>query len=336
MPGKKHQATVAGGEPSKLKVKKRGKKKTFLEKDHLYGILEKRNINRVKFGVDKVFDTWYGSNVYFNLDTLKLGCIEDDDDDDEHNNVDTNAAESIWLDTLYVCEYCFKYTDNNVKLMKHSQLCSFKRKAPGRIKYKSPEYTIRRVKGSKHKLFCQCLCLFTKLFLDNKSMFFRLDNYDFYILYETGSTKPMGFFSKDLVSYNQNNLACILVFPPYQRRNLGTLLIEFSYKLSKLDSIVSGPEVPLSPFGLISYLKVWSQLLCYHLLEGDLTTMGGISLKQLSSVTGLRINDIIMTLKHLNCIGDDNKIYLSILRTWMNKHGKNGFMVQDEYLLLDD
>ncbi|CAI4035600.1 hypothetical protein SMKI_13G2500 [Saccharomyces mikatae IFO 1815] len=302
------------------------------QKEMLYGILNERNIKQIQFGLSKRFPTWYGSAVYFDPETKRLGCSE------SKCQLSSASSERYWLDTLFVCEYCFKYTDDRTRFEAHVAFCPFQYRSPGKIKYKSPEYTIRRVKGSKHQLFCQCLCLFTKLYLDNKSMYFKVDHYEFYIVYETGSEKPMGFFSKDLVSYQQNNLACILIFPPYQRRGLGLLLIEFSYKLSQSEGVISGPEVPLSPFGLIGYLKYWSQILCWHLIEGDLAHFDKVTLEDLSIVTGMRVSDIILTLKHLNCIGENNQIYLQSLNTWLKTHGAKGnwFKLKDEYLLIDD
>ena len=399
----------AGNKGSKLPRKRKGKHKAYrMGEDALYGILDERNINQVQFGVDKRFQTWYGTNVYFDTATKKLGYLnssssagnsnsdsgvntpnnntsgttdpdelergrrrgtrnngvivhsnqdtvqtrddsrEGDDEEDDDDDDDDQEEPKIWLDTLYVCEYCFKYTDNEELLVAHADVCPFKlHTPPGRIKYKSPEYTIRRVKGAKHELFCQCLCLFTKLFLDNKSMYFKVDHYEFYILYETNKRKPLGFFFRDLLSYNQNNLACILVFPPYQRRQLGSLLIEFSYRLSRQANVVSGPELPLSPFGLISYLKYWSQIICWELIEGQLSEVDRASLQDVSEATGLRISDIIMTLKYLGCIGEKNQVHLQVLKDWLREHGRAGrdsfevynnstFMLQDEYLLLND
>lgn len=301
--------------------------------ENLYGILSERNIKQVQFGIDKEFATWYGSNAYFNPDGRQLGFIEEERSPTKKEN------SQYWLDTLYVCEYCFKYTDNDESFMTHEAHCPFKIKAPGRAKYKSPRYTIRRVKGSKHRLFCQCLCLFTKLFLDNKSMFFKVDHYEFYIVYETGGTKPMAFFSKDLVSYHQNNLACVLTFPPYQRLRLGSLLLEFSYALSRSDNLVSGPELPLSPFGLVTYLKYWSKVVCWEMVEGELAVFGKVSIETIATVTGIRVGDVILTLKYLDCLGDDNQIHLPVLRRHLKnleRNHKELFMLHDEYLLIDD
>ncbi|QLG72365.1 hypothetical protein HG535_0D00720 [Zygotorulaspora mrakii] len=309
-----------------------GKRMGKGEKDILYGILSERNIKHIQFGIDKRFPSWYGSNAYFNLETRLLGFKED------QRVVKKVERCQFWLDTLYICEYCFKYTDDEEQYIAHEANCKYKGRAPGKIMYKSPTYTIRRVKGSKHQLFCQCLCLFTKLFLDNKSMYFKVDHYEFYIVYETESTKPMGFFSKDLVSYQQNNLACILTFPPYQRRRLGSLLLEFSYELSKSEGILSGPELPLSPFGLISYLKYWSKVICYELTTGELANFGRLTLEDIATVSGMRIQDIILTLKYLNCLGESNDIYLTPLKNNLKKYGSKRndiFSLEEEYLLID-
>lgn len=306
------------------------------EDGDLYGILKKPNIREVQFGMDKRFPTWYGSAVYFSSDYKTLG-FKDPEELNSRLQVRDKDSDGFWLDTLCVCEYCFKYTDDELAFKSHIPNCPYKKKAPGRIKYKSPQYTIRRVKGSKHQLFCQCLCLFTKLFLDNKSMYFKVDHYEFYIIYETGSTKPMAFFSKDLLSYAKNNLACILTFPPYQRRRLGTLLIDFSYKLSIHEGILSGPEQPLSPFGLCSYLKYWSSVICWQLLEGDLSDKGKLTLSDIADVTGMRINDIIIALEHLNCLNNEKEISLAAVRAWARENATYDlFMLQDEYLFLDD
>ena len=358
IPYKRSTKTV--GRRGRLKGVKKAKKKPSIknnDEDQLYGILEKPNIDYVQFGVDKKFHTWYGTNVYFENGTRELGIrIENRPGTNEIGKKTIQSAvnkkenndqknEKMWLDTLYICEYCFKYTDEPERLKEHTEVCPYKDHLPGKIKYKSPQYTIRRVKGSKHKLFCQCLCLFTKLYLDNKSMYFKVDNYEFYVLYETDSNKPMGFFSKDLLSYQENNLACILVFPPYQRRQLGTLLIEFSYCVSRQQSIITGPELPLSPFGLICYLYYWSNLIAYELLDGQLSERASVSLKELSQATGIRVEDVTTTLTHLGCLDSNDNICIGTIREWSRNQkaakkrmiDANGqIMLDHEYLLIND
>lgn len=80
------------------------------------------------------------------------------------------------------------------------------------------------------QLYCQNLCLFGKLFIDHKYVFFETSGFLFYVLTEARPSfdHTFGFFSKEKISYNDYNLACIVTFPPFQKRGYGTLMIEFS------------------------------------------------------------------------------------------------------------
>ena len=52
----------------------------------------------------------------------------------------------------------------------------------------------------------------------------------------------VGFFSKEKMSWDNNNLACICVFPPWQKQGLAQVLIAASYELGRKDGRVGGPE----------------------------------------------------------------------------------------------
>lgn len=121
------------------------------------------------------------------------------------------------------------------------------------------------------------------MFIDHKYVFFETSGFLFYILTEGRPTfdHPLGFFSKEKISYNDYNLACIITFPPYQKRGFGSLMIEFSkhfpsalpesiaheptgYELSaRTQSLrrAGTPERPLSDLGLRGYLQFWTSVL---------------------------------------------------------------------------
>ena len=44
------------------------------------------------------------------------------------------------------------------------------------------------------------------------------------------------------MSWDNNNLACILVFPPWQKQGLGQILMGVSYEMSKREGRLGGPE----------------------------------------------------------------------------------------------
>lgn len=278
----------------------------------------------------------------------------------ENSNIDNNHNDDdYWLNELYVCEYCFKYTSNSHEMQQHRVVCSYNVARPkvGKLLYRDDHtpYLIREVRGFTDPLFCQNLCLFGKLFLDDKSVYYNIDHFNFYIVYGYDNDvnadpyteqhfKPMGFFSKEMLAYdNDNNLACICVFPPFQRRHLGSLLIEFLYALAHVTpgQYHSGPEFPLSPYGKVSYLRFWSKKLA-SVITSHFKPGLSFSLNDISDFTGFRKEDILLTLEYMKLLKKDLrgnvKLLLGNLQEWCTANNvdpnQEKSMMNTEYLLL--
>lgn len=169
------------------------------------------------------------------------------------------------------------------------------------------------------QLFCQNLSLFAKLFLDNKSVFFDVTGFNYFLLVytppppkpdDTGPPPPkqriVGFFSKEKLSWDNNNLACILVFPPWQRKGLGSILMGVSYEISRREGILGGPEKPISDLGKRGYRRFWAGEVARWILTLDPREDGEtvIDLEECSRATWIMQEDCLLSLREMGVAED--------------------------------
>lgn len=170
------------------------------------------------------------------------------------------------------------------------------------------------------QLFCQNLSLFAKLFLDNKSVFFDVTGFNYFLLVYTPPLKPTtgtteakrpppqitGFFSKEKMSWDNNNLACILIFPPWQRKGLGGLLMGASYEISRREGILGGPEKPISDLGKKGYKRFWAGEIARWLLTLDIDSDAAqevlVDVEDCSKATWISLDDCLQTLRDMGVV----------------------------------
>ncbi|KAI0599723.1 acyl-CoA N-acyltransferase [Biscogniauxia sp. FL1348] len=322
------------------------------------------------------------------------------------------------LERLYVCPCCFKYSKELVLWWEHVRCCETRALVPGRKVYTHPkggsgalkgvrvpvvpgeargrgkkkveggktgdeeegEWSVWEVDGEKDVLFCQNLSLFAKLFLDNKSVFFDVTGFNYFLLVytppshhlspsatsttnnpdttQTANTDPsqissssppttttvatttsssllasppsttnspsssssssapsssapkrpqiVGFFSKEKMSWDNNNLACILVFPPWQRKGLGALLMGVSYEISRREGILGGPEKPISELGRKGYKRFWAGEIARWLLALEVSEGKGgetlVDVEMCARATWIVLEDCLAVLRDMGVV----------------------------------
>ena len=248
--------------------------------------LPQRNVNSVVLG-DLLIRTWYRSSYPEEL--VGKGTV----------------------DRLYVCKRCFKYTSEVTSFRAHDRSCATSNEPPpGRIIYSRENFAVYEVDGEEEQLFCQNLSLFSKLFLDTKSIFFDVTTFTYYLLILsdgvgfTPETWPpqrnrsvVGFFSKEKMSWDNNNLACILVFPPWQRLGYGSILMGISYHLAEQEGRYGGPEKPLSELGRKGYEKFWAQRVAREIIMGIGKRGKSITVRDLGRSCWMLPEDVLVALK---------------------------------------
>ncbi|KAH9958610.1 hypothetical protein BC827DRAFT_1362031 [Russula dissimulans] len=194
---------------------------------------------------------------------------------------------------LWICEFCLKYNKSRFGASRHGLKCKA-RHPPGDEIYRDGNVSIFEVDGRRNKIYCQNLCLLSKMFLDHKSLFYDVEPFLFYVMTEVDDTgaRFLGYFSKEKRSPKDFNVSCIMTLPVRQRQGWGNLLIEFSYLLSKKEKRLGSPEKPLSGLGALGYKNYWTLSIMRYLR----TAPDNPTLEDISDATSMTIEDVYNTL----------------------------------------
>ncbi|CAE6487132.1 unnamed protein product [Rhizoctonia solani] len=196
---------------------------------------------------------------------------------------------------LWMCEFCLKYMKSGFQAGRHKMKCKM-RCPPGDEIYRDGPISVFEVDGRKNKIYCQNLCLLSKMFLDHKSLFYDVEPFLFYVMTlvdDDGGARFVGYFSKEKSSPKDYNVSCIMTLPVRQRQGWGNLLIDFSYLLSKKEGRTGTPERPLSALGALSYKNYWKLTIMLFLHKAQ----GRIRIRDISAATCITAEDVFETLR---------------------------------------
>lgn len=219
---------------------------------------------------------------------------------------------------LFICDHCYQYFISKEQYLRHCSTEKLKA-APGREIYRKGGISIYEMKGNEQKFSCQCLNLLGKLFIDHKALYYDTERFVYYVLCEAGSISyhTAAFFSKEIDSDVNNTLACIVTFPPFQKKGYGNLLISLSYELAKRANRPGSPERPLSDLGRVAFYQYWKDTIV-DLLSSH--PKGVDTICDIVGKTGMWFNDIIVILKDISCVSIIKGYYvLSINKESLDK-----------------
>lgn len=185
---------------------------------------------------------------------------------------------------LNVCSKCISMFPTVKSLVKHMDSCSI----AFTPFYEEKAFKISKVETLKTK---QLLALISQIFIKSKTVYYEVESYDFYILFQD---EIMGYFSR--YKEGPHSLNCLLVLPCFQGQGWGTVLFDFSNIPVTCDledpgkNIIFDPKSPEKPYSkkaIFCFRKYWK----FKVIGG------GRTVNEISSRTNLPVNDVILGLE---------------------------------------
>ncbi|KAL5241626.1 hypothetical protein ACI65C_009036 [Semiaphis heraclei] len=203
---------------------------------------------------------------------------------------------------LIFCEYCLKYNQCKSVMDIHMRNCNWT-SPPGTQIYRNGSLTVYEVDGNVDKIYCDTLCRIGKLFLNEETLVYDVEQFRFYIMTRNDrfGNHLVGYFSKKKQRQDNFNLNCIIVMPQYQRHGHGRLLIELSYLLSKIEKRPGTPKTPFTVLGQKLYDSYWQSVILEY-LDKNIYNGDDIYITDVTRITGLMGQDIVDTLNSLNFV----------------------------------
>uniref|UniRef100_A0A1I7YYN6 histone acetyltransferase n=1 Tax=Steinernema glaseri TaxID=37863 RepID=A0A1I7YYN6_9BILA len=208
---------------------------------------------------------------------------------------------------IFICPYCLHYSMTEDIWNRHAKKC-VTNKPPGdeiyRFRNTDETISVFEVDGNVSRIYCQNLCLLSKLFLDSKTLFYDVEPFLFYVLTRVDSNgfHFVGYFSKEKYNtfrYERYHLSCIMTLPCFQRKGYGRFLIDFSYLLARREGKPGTPEKPLSELGDKSFRAYWRTAILQYFASCGCDNGKKSSLKAICEATGMTTHDIKYALKEL-------------------------------------
>lgn len=174
---------------------------------------------------------------------------------------------------LNVCSKCISMFPTKNSLINHMKEC----KIAFIPLYEEEGFKISKIESLKTK---QLLGLLSLLFIKSKTVYFEVEDYDFYIVYDD---EVIGYFSK--YKGGSHSMNCFLVFPCFQKQGWGTVLMDYSSSPVIGEKAMS-PEKPYSKKAIFCFRKYWKY-----------KVIGARSISEIAKKENLSVDDAIIGLE---------------------------------------